>query len=324
MPFSAADSLSLLRNAHADDRLAHAYLIVGPEGSGKRQLVTALTGLILGADAEPLKHPDAHVLEPESRSRRIDIEKVRGLERELQMRSARGGKKVGILFDADRLQEQAANAFLKTLEEPPAHSHLFLVSSLPDQLLETILSRCLEISIQPTERCGVTELQAGLLRVLASFSSQGQPEVPHVFQLIRSFQELLAQARQKIADECAAALKKEEPLYKQVDNKAGLEDREEFYKALAQSRYIAERSRLLAILEQWWADVLRQNACPANGSVPPLDHPDFSGNTAALAVRHTSAQLLRKTAALTRMRENLGRNVQEQLAIEVGFLNVFS
>ncbi len=324
MSFLAADALALLRSAHAQDRLAHAYLITGPEGSGKRELVTALAGLILGVERDPLKHPDAHLLEPESKSRRIDIEKIRGLEHQLQMRSSRGGKKVGILFDADRLVEQAANAFLKTLEEPPAQSHLFLVSSLPDQLLDTILSRCIEVPIQPTERRGVTDLQGGLLRALSDFTKIARPELPHVFRLMRAFHELLAQAREAIDDECGAALKKEEPLYKQVDNKAGLEDREEYYKALTQSRYIAERSRLLAILEQWWADVLRQNACPPDAAQPQLDHPEFARETAALATRHTAAQLLRKTSALVQMRENLGRNVQEQLAVEVGFLKAFA
>ncbi len=325
MPILAADALALLSAAHVGDRLAHAYLITGPEGSGKRELVSAVTALLLGGEREPFKHADAHVLEPESKSRKISTDKIRELERALQMRSARGGKKVAVLFDADRLQEQAANAFLKTLEEPPAHSHLFLVSSLPDQLLETILSRCIEIPIQPEEKRGATELQTAMLRTLSEFSAREKPELPHIFRLVRSFHDLLAQARSVIEEKCEAALKKEAPLYKQVDNKDALEDREEYYKALTQSRYIAERSRLLAILEEWWADVLRQQVCPPSSASPPqLDHPAFAHDTAALAARYTAAELLRKTAALVRLRQNLGRTVQEQLAIEVGFLNAFA
>lgn len=320
MSFLAADAFELLRRAHEQGRLAHAYLITGPEGSGKRQLVTDLARLILGTDGNPFTHPDARVLEPESKSRRIRIELIRELESGLQMRSVRGGKKVGVIFDADRLVEQAANAFLKTLEEPPAQSHLFLVSSLPDQLLETILSRCIEVPLKSAERRGPSELQTALLTALADFSKQPGADLPHVFLLVRRFQELLASAKEAISGENDDAFKKEETLYKQVGAKDALDDREEYFKALTESRYIAERSRLLATLEEWWADVLRQSIGDA---APQLDHPDFAAETRTLAERFNHAQLLRKSAALETLRENLSRNVQEQLAIEVGFLHAF-
>ncbi len=343
MSFLAADALRLLCNAHTQDRMAHAYLITGPEGSGKRQLVTQLTALIIGQQDDPLRHPDVHVIEPESKSRRIRTEVVRELERQLQMRSLRGGKKVGIFFDADRLQEQAANAFLKTLEEPPAHTHLFLVSSLPDQLLETILSRCIQVPLQRIDRRISTPLEQLLLTELSNFGRHPRPELPEAFLLVRRFQELLGQAKERIQDENAALLKKEEPLYKQSGNKDAFEEREDYFKALTESRYIGERSRLLAIFEQWWADVLRlnvsaglqqnapQNLPPQNlppQNQPPqnaaqLDHPEFAESTAALAARFTPAQLLKKLTFLQQMRENLGRNVQEQLSIEVGLLNAF-
>jgi DNA polymerase-3 subunit delta' len=324
--FLVSDALALLRCAHAQDRLAHAYLVTGPEGSGKRKLVEELCALLLPGAGDPLEHPDAHVLQPESKSRRIRTEAVRELERELQMRSLRGGCKVGVIFDADRLVENAGNAFLKTLEEPPAHSQLFLVSSLPDQLLPTILSRCIEVRLRAGNRRAVTALEGELLGVLRDFAQQATPELPHVFRLARQFQELLGQAKQAIHDENEAALKQEEPLYKQVGNKDALDERDDYYKALTEARYIGERSRLLSILEQWWADVLRQKTCTSETACapPPLDHPEFAGDTATLAGRFTVAELLGKTKALEALRENLGRNVQEQLAIEVGFLKAFA
>ena len=326
MAFLASEALALLRGAHARDRFAHAYLVTGPEGSGKRQLTTELCALVLGGPARPLEHPDAHILEPESKSRRIRTEAVRELERELQMRSLRGGPKVGVIFDADRLVENAANAFLKTLEEPPSNSQLFLVSALPDQLLPTIRSRCIEVRLRPGERRAVTPLEDALLRALRGFAQQANPGLPQVFRLAREFQELLGRAKQAIQEENEAVLKKEEPLYKQVGNKEALDEREDYYKALTESRYIGERARLLGILEQWWADALRQHACTSKGpcSPPALDQPDFAGDTAALAVRFTAAELLRKATALEALRENLNRNVQEQLAIEVAFLKAFA
>jgi len=92
---------------------------------------------------------DIFVCQPESKSRRIVIEQIRDLEHALQMRASNGRRKVAIVSDADRLQPQAANAFLKTLEEPPKDSLLLLLSALPEALPETILSRCIAIPLAP-------------------------------------------------------------------------------------------------------------------------------------------------------------------------------
>ena len=318
MPLTASEALALLTERYREDRLGHAYLITGCEGSGKRNLVRELCSLILGARVNPLDHPDAHVLEPESKSRRIRIEAVRSLERELQMRSLRGGRKIAVIFDADRLVEQAANAFLKTLEEPPAESHLFLVSSLPDQLPETIISRCLELRLDAKCRPVVYPAERKLLETLQAFTHHHSPDLPRVFALIRQFQDLLAEVKLVAQEENERAFKRDESLYKQVSNRDGLEEREEYYKALTESRYIAERSRLLGAIEQWWADVLRQQYRSSE-----LYYAEFAAATADLATRFTTVELLRKNAALGTLRDQLGRNVQEQLAIEVAFIKAF-
>src|SRR5437764_4630618 len=159
MAFTPETALEYIRRAQKQNRIGHAYLISGPAGSGKRRFVEDVARLVNPADGGQI-----HIAEPESKSRRIVIEQVRALEHSLQMRSANGRRKIAAIIDADRLQPQAANAFLKTLEEPPNDSLLLLVTSLPEALPDTILSRCISIplaapgGIRPSEE--ETELVA--------------------------------------------------------------------------------------------------------------------------------------------------------------------
>jgi DNA polymerase-3 subunit delta' len=170
MAFTADAALDLLRQAHAQERLAHGYLITGGTGSGKRELAKGLCTIVHGATAEPFQHQDVHLVEPESKSRRIVITQIRELEHSLHMRSLSGARKVGIIFDADRLVEAASNAFLKTLEEPPQNSLLLLLSSLPEVLPDTILSRCIEVPLQTVGRRACSACEARLLEALQSYS----------------------------------------------------------------------------------------------------------------------------------------------------------
>src|SRR4029077_6149350 len=93
------------------------------------------------------RHPDVRIVRPESKSRRIKIEEVRELERVSFLKASEARHKVGILVDADRLTPEAQDAFLKTLEEPPKNTLFLLISSEPQQLRYTILSRCLRINL---------------------------------------------------------------------------------------------------------------------------------------------------------------------------------
>ena len=150
MAFTRTGAFEYLSRAYENGRLAHAYLISGPPGSGKRGLASDLSNLVTGATAADVfasQPPGVYLAEPESKSRRIVIDQVRALEHALQMRASGGRRKVAIVAEADRLQPQAANAFLKTLEEPPNDSLLLLLSSMPEVLPDTILSRCIAVPL---------------------------------------------------------------------------------------------------------------------------------------------------------------------------------
>ena len=322
MAFTRSGALEYLTRAHERGRLAHAYLISGAPGSGKRGLASDLSNLVTGAksaDVFTSPPPGVYLAEPESKSRRIVIGQVRTLEHALQMRAANGHRKVAIVADADRLQPQAANAFLKTLEEPPKDSLLLLLSSMPEILPDTILSRCIAVPLGTEEKTELSAEEKELVELLGSVATPGSDGVQHAYRLARGFHSLLAQMRAAIQDENAAALKRDEARYKNTTDGAWLDEREDYYKALTESQYVRQRSRLVEILFLWWSDVLR-----ASTGVARREFPSAQKQTEALARRLSTAEILRRIRRLEEMRDHLGRNIQEALAIEVAFLSVFT
>ena len=321
MAFTRAGALEYLGRAHLRGRLAHAYLISGPPGSGKRGLASDLSNLVTGeksADVFASPPPGVYLAEPESKSRRIVIGQVRTLEHALQMQSANGHRKVAIIVDADRLQPQAANAFLKTLEEPPKDSLLLLLSSMPEVLPDTILSRCIAVPLAAEEKREPSAEEKELVELLGSVAAPAAG-VQNAYRLARGFHSLLGQIRGAIQDENAAALKRDEARYKNTTDGAWLDEREDYYKALTESQYVRQRSRFVEILFFWWSDVLR-----ANTGVARREFSSAKKQTEALAKKLKTAEILRRIRRLEEMRDHLGRNIQEALAIEVAFLSVFT
>jgi DNA polymerase III subunit delta' len=121
---------------------AHAYLFHGPAGVGKRDLARRFAAELLGdhARVERGSHPDLYLLEPLGEQIRIDD--VRELRRDLHMRPFEAGRRVYLVFGADSLNEDAADALLKDLEEPPPYAVVVLVAERLGPLPETIRSRC--------------------------------------------------------------------------------------------------------------------------------------------------------------------------------------
>jgi DNA polymerase-3 subunit delta' len=142
--------MASLRAAHAAQRMPHALLIHEAPGSGGEWLANWTARLVLGTDKE--QHPDWLRIHPVDDSKQIRIEQIRELGEELSLTSHQGGYKVGVITPADVLNRFAANALLKTLEEPPPRTVLILVVTQPSRLPATILSRCQRIRIAAPER----------------------------------------------------------------------------------------------------------------------------------------------------------------------------
>ena len=321
MAFSRTAALRYLRRAHEQKRLAHAYLISGPPDSGKRHVAAELASTVNGTnplDVFSAKARDIFVAEPESRSRRIVIEQIRQLEHALRMRATNGRRKVAIIVEADRLQPQAANAFLKTLEEPPNDSLLLLLSALPEALPDTVVSRCIAIPLAAGNGEVAIPQEAELVEVLRAAAKEKIWSIENAYRIAQGVQRLLSAIREEIKEQNAEALKAEEARYRNSTDGAWLDEREEYYKALTESLYIQRRAALIEILFEWWSDVLRTKE-----KIDWRYLPAAKKETAAIAKRFEITEVLRRIRRLEELRDHLGRNIQEALAIEVGFLRIF-
>jgi DNA polymerase-3 subunit delta' len=161
-------AVDLLKGAIIHDRVGHAYLITGPRQVGKSSLARTFA-MALNCQAEKLeerpcgrcrpcllisdgRHPDVRLLLPEVSGRgkfSIKIDQIRSLQQELNLTATEARYKVAIIKQFDAANASAANAFLKTLEEPPKHVILLLTASEADSLLPTIASRCRTIGLRP-------------------------------------------------------------------------------------------------------------------------------------------------------------------------------
>ncbi len=322
MSLSPESALEYLQRAHEQNRLAHAYLISGPTGSGKSDVAARLAAALNKTTAEKVLRanaPDVFVTEPTSRSRKIVVDQIRSLERALQLQTTNHRKKIGIIRDADRMQSQAANAFLKTLEEPPPNSLLLLLTALPEALPETIVSRCLSLPLRIPSEAERSSQETELLRMLCASAEEKSRGIEKAYRVSQAIQSLLNSIRDQIRAEHAEALKREETRYRNTTDGTWLGEREDYYKSLTESIYREGRGRLIEILFLWWADVLR-----AKVGTPDLNLASCQSATAKIAAQLSTSDVLKRIRRLEELRDHLNTTAQEALVFEVGCLRVFS
>lgn len=338
MAHTADNAFDLLVAARQRARLAHALLVSGANGCGKETLAARVIdhlnrdpqaegGAGLDLFGEPVLHQTppldelesgwVRVIRPRMKSRRIGVDEIRDLEHTLQLAAPRGKTKVGVIVEADRMNDAAANAFLKTLEEPPNGTLLMLLTALPQRLLPTILSRCTRIPLVGGRP--LAEGEGGdLVKALNRAAKYGFGTPVAALHLKAVFAEFLARQRAAVDAAAKAAEKEEVVAYRDATDGSWLKGREEFHKAAAEAEYLDARNRMLDVLIAWLADLLRLKS---GGS--GLDFPDTAEALRPIADSETPASLLSRMSALEDLRRTLETNAFEPLAIEVGFLKAF-
>ncbi|MBS0625309.1 MAG: DNA polymerase III subunit delta' [Verrucomicrobia bacterium] len=152
---------SYLNKALDEDRLPQTLLFAGPEGIGKSLFAQELAARALSSPLSRIpNHPDLHIVRPEGKSGLHAIDTLRELIDQIHEAPFESKRKVCIIEDAERMQAPSANALLKTLEEPPLDTVLILIASQPQEILPTILSRCIQLHFQPLSEESIGEILA--------------------------------------------------------------------------------------------------------------------------------------------------------------------
>ncbi len=316
-----AGAIARLQKSLAHGRARHAYLFCGPASVGKTTLALALARMLnceqADASARPCgecracrkiaarSHPDVFVVEAESVGGTLKIEQVRDLMHMLALRPYEGRYRIGILRRFHEANPQAADALLKTLEEPPPYVVLMLTTENLNALPATILSRCQPLHLRPV---AAAEIEAALIERWNANSERAA---------------LLAQLSGGRPGWAVNALTDENAL---TFRNVALDDLEMLLRQGRVGRFqraetlAKDKDTLLPTLALWqgfWRDVL---LIAAHSHVPPVNRDrratlnrlasDYGVEAAEIALRATRAAL-----------DDLDRNVNARLAVEVMLLD---
>ena len=303
MTFAAAvaeqNEAKRLLSAALADGPAHAYLLHGPPGVGKRAIALLFAAELLGdhARVERRTHPDLYVVEPVGDQIRIDD--IRTLRSDLHMRPYEASHRVYLIVDADTMNEDAADALLKDLEEPPSYAVILLLASDLGPLPETIRSRC---QLVPFRRLSESAVHAEVLARAPGLSAEEATTIARVAagRLDRA-ERLLDPAAQKRRDTLIAVARSVylDPGFDAADGaqsllegigERGVEAKEkaeetvelqeltgrEAEQRVRRAQRGAERDELLATLEEleWWYRDLVVLAAGAEAAVVHVDRLD--------------------------------------------------
>jgi len=333
-------AVELLQRSLERGRLGHGYLFTGHAVDELESLARALAKTLnclqpvraangLAVDScdgcascrkiDHGNHADVHWVRPESRTRIIAIDQVRELSREMQLKATEAEYKVAVVVEADRLKTEAANSFLKTLEEPPGRSVIILLTTAPERLLETIISRCLRLTFAGGGGVRVGESD---LAWLASFAGVAAGSRKSLIARYRLLDQLLQRLR-GVREEVAAALTARSPLERYEDAEKETKERwEAELDAAVEAGYRRRRGEILSALQWWLRDVWLHSLSTAGVKTDALLNFPALSATGTVGARVSPELAVDNLRVVEQMQRWLNTNVQADLAIEVGLLKL--
>jgi len=335
--------VELLQRSLARGRLGHAYLFAGDRLEELELLARTLAKTLncrnpvkTGGGATDCcdaclscqkidhdTHADVFWVRPESKMRQIKIEQITRREESparvvnefVNLKPTEGEYKMGVIVAADRMTIQAANAFLKTLEEPPGRSVLILLSTEPQRIPETILSRCLRLNFFGEDGPSLDAAEREWLAHFDALAANEQKSLLGRYRLLDALLQKLGEIRARVEE----ALTARSPLQQYDEIEKDL--REQWADELAaaiEAEYRRQRAETL-LLVQWWLRDVWLRTLASGGCL--LKFPELAG-AEAVARRITRWQALENLQTLEQTGRLLHTNVQEALALEVGLLKL--
>jgi DNA polymerase-3 subunit delta' len=304
-----------LRQSLNAGRVAHGYLLVGyPRGAALLLAESFLQLLFCGEPVKPCghcapcmriqkrEHPDVVWVEPESKSRRIPIDKIRDdIIVLFNRKSYEGGWKAAVIIGADRLTEEAANALLKTLEEPPGRGILLLLTDAVQYLRPTIVSRCQRILLNDSGERAVESApwRHAVIEILRQGPAQD-------FVTARRYAAQLKAVLDEVKKNAEAALK----------GAGGTEElSEDELNARIAARMLAERAEILRVIQLWKRDVL---LAAAGVDRDKFFFADDAEVIVAQAKALSYAGALREVQSVQRMADQLEQHLPPEMVLAAG------